>query len=151
MTITSVLLLFHLLISSITWINPFGGCSNYLEASQVIYDANRLTGFSVMGIYTETSIWAICKIIIFVNRVLLLLLPVLSLALASSIYMVYSVFFTLHCFSTLVCAKLVGKSSGRFACFNLRSTVIDAVRWSVQLFLTILLLTRKTFIFKDVA
>ena len=151
MTITSVLLLFHLLISSITWINPFGGCSHYLEASQVIYDANRLTGFSVMGISTETSIRAIFKIIFFVDRILLLLLPVLRLALVSSIYMVYSVFFTLYCFSTLVCAKLVRKSFGRFACFNLRSTVIDAVLWSVQLFLTILLLTRKTFIFKDVA
>ena len=59
--------------------------------------------------------------------------------------MVYFVFFTLYCFSTLVCANLVGKGFGKFACFNIRSTFIDAVSWSVQLFLTILFLTGKTY------
>ena len=49
----------------------------------------------------------------------------------------------------MVCANLAGKSVGRFACFDLRSTFIDAVPWSVQLFLTDLLLTGKTLIFKD--
>ena len=47
-TTTSILLLFHLLISSIARINPFSGCSHYLETSRAIYDANLLTGFSVM-------------------------------------------------------------------------------------------------------
>ena len=51
--------------------------------------------------------------------------------------------------STLVCANLAGKSFGRFTCFDLRSTFTDAVHWSVQLFLAILSLTGKTFIFKD--
>ena len=55
MTITSILLLFHLLISSIADIYFFSGCSHYLEVSQVIYDANRLTGFCVMGI-SEKSV-----------------------------------------------------------------------------------------------
>ena len=65
------------------------------------------------------------------------------------IFMVYLVFFALYCFSTLVCANLVGKSSGRFACFDLGSTFIEAVPWSVPVLLTILLLTRKTRVFKD--
>ena len=50
MMITSILLLFHLLISFIVRTTPFSGCSRYLEASQLIYDADRLTGFSVMRI-----------------------------------------------------------------------------------------------------
>ena len=74
--------IFHLLISSIARINAFSGCSHYLETSQVIYDANRLIGFSVMEISIEInrSFRAICKIIIFVNRILILL-PALRLAL----------------------------------------------------------------------
>ena len=91
---------------------------------------------------------AICKIIFFVNRILLLL-PVLHLAVIFLICMVYLVFFTLYCFSNLVCANLVGKTFGRFACFNLGSTIIDAALWPVLLFLTIFLLTGKTSIFKD--
>ena len=149
MTITSILLQqFHLLISLIARINPFGGCSHCLETSQVVYDANQLTGFSVMGISFEGSSRLICKIIFFVNRILLLL-PLLRLALIFLIFMVYLVFFTLYCFSTLVCANLVGKSFGRFACFDLGSTFIGAVPWSVRVFLIILLLTGKTRIFKD--
>ena len=66
------------------------------------------------------------------------------LALILLILMVYLVFFTLYCFSTLVCANLVGKYFGRFACFDLRSTFIDTFSWSLQVFLTILLLTGKT-------
>ena len=148
MTITSILLQFHLKISLIARINPFSGCSHCLEASQVVCNANRLTGFSVMGISFEGSSRAICKIIFFVNRILLLLL-VLRLPMIFLIFMVYLVFFALYCFSTLVCANLVGKSSGRFACFDLGSTFIDAVSWSVRVFLTILLLTGKTRVFKD--
>ena len=87
-------LLFHLLISLITRINPFSGCSHYLEASHLIYDANRMTGFSVMGISIERHFRAICKIIF--------LLPVLRLALLFFIGMVYLVFFPLYCFSSLV-------------------------------------------------
>ena len=68
MTIASVLPLFHLLISSIAQINPFIGCLHYLEASQVIYDAKQLTGFSVMRTSIERNIQAICKTIFFVNR-----------------------------------------------------------------------------------
>ena len=49
-------------------------------------------------------------------------------------YMVYFVFFTLNCFSTMVCANLVGKSFGRFGCVDLRSTFIDALPRSVHLF-----------------
>ena len=64
-------------------------------------------------------------------------------------FMVYLVFFTLYCFSTLVCANLVGKSFGRFVCFDLGSTFIEDVPWPVQAFLTILVLTGKTRIFKD--
>ena len=143
MTITSILLLYHLLISLIAHINPVSGCLHYLKANQVTYDANRLTGFSVMGISIERNFRTICKIIFFVNRILLLL-PVLRLALIFFIYMVYLVFFTLYCFSTLVYANLLGKSFGRFACFDLRSTFIDAVPWSLQLFLTIILLTGRT-------
>ena len=52
-------------------------------------------------------------------------------------------------FSALVCANIVGKYFGRFASFDLGSTFIDAVSWSVQLFLTIFLLSGKTLIFKD--
>ena len=52
--------------------------------------------------------------------------------------MVYLVFFTLYCFSSLVCANIVGKGFGRFACFDLGSTFIGAIPWSVQAFLTIL-------------
>ena len=77
MTVTSI---FHLLISSIARINAFSGCSDYLEATKVIYDANRLTGFSLMKVFIESNIRAICKINFFVNRILLLL-PVLRLAL----------------------------------------------------------------------
>ena len=98
--------------------------------------------FSVMGISIERGFLAIYKIIFFVNRILLLL-PVLRLAIIFLMCMVYLVFFTLYCFSALVCANLVGKSFGRFACLDLGSTFIDAVPWSVQLFLTILLLTGK--------
>ena len=148
MTNISILLQFHLQISLIARINPFSGCSHCLEASQVVCDANWLTGFSVMGISFEGSSRAICKIIFFLYRILLLL-PALRLAPIFSIFMVYLVFFTLFCFSTLVCANLVGKSSGRFACFDLGLTFIDAVPWSVRVFLTILFLNGKTHIFKD--
>ena len=92
----------------ITRINPFSGCSLCLEASQVVCDANRLTGFSVMGISFGGSSGAICKIIIFVKKILLLL-PVLRLAQIFFMFMVYLVFFTLYCFSTLICANLVGR------------------------------------------
>ena len=149
MTVTSVLLLFHLLIRSIARINPFSVCSHYLEADQVTCDANRLSGFSVMGISIERNFRSICKIIFFTNRILLLL-PTLRLALIYFLYMVYLVFFTLFCFRTLDCANLVGRSFGRFTCFDLRSTFIDAVPWSVQRLLAILLLTGKTLVFKDV-
>ena len=148
MIITRILLLFHVLISSIACINTFSGCSHYLEGSQVIYDADRLTGFFVMGTSIERRLWAICKIIFFVNRVLLSL-PVLRIALIFLTCMVYSVIFTLYCFNTLVCANLVSKSFGRLACFDLGSTFIDIVPWFVKLFLTILFLTGKALIFKD--
>ena len=148
MTITSIVLLFHVLIGLIARINPFSGCSHYLETSQVIYDADRLTGFSVIRTSIDRRFRAICKIIFFVNRILLLL-PVLRLALIFLICMVYLVFFTLCYFSNLVCAKLVGKSFGWSACLDLGSTIVDAVPWSVQLFLTILLLTGNSLVFKD--
>ena len=106
MTITSILLQFHLQISLIARINHFSGCSHCLEASQVVCDVNRLTGFFVMAISFEGSSWAICKIVFFVNGILLLL-PVLRLALIFLIFMVYLVFFTFYCFSILVCANLV--------------------------------------------
>ena len=133
MTITSILLLFHLLISLIARINPFSGCSHCFEASQVACDANRLTGVSVIGISVEGISRAIYKLIFFVNRILLLI-PVIRLALIFLIFMVYLVFFTLYCLNTLVCANLVGKSLGRFACFDLGSTSIDAAPCSVQFF-----------------
>ena len=95
------------LISSIARINPFNGCSHYLKASQMIYDTDRLTGFSVMGSSIERTFWAICKIF-FLNRILLLL-PALRLAMIFLICMVYLVFFTLYFFSTLVCTKRFGK------------------------------------------
>ena len=122
MTITGILLQYHLQISLIDRINPFSGCSHCLEASQVVYDTNRLTGFFVMRISFEGSYRAICKTIFFVNRILLLL-SVLLLALIFLIFMAYLVFSMLHCFSTLVCANIVG----RFACFDLGSKFIDAV------------------------
>ena len=125
MTITSILLLFHLPISLIAHMNPFSGCLHCLEVSQVVCDANWLTGFSVMGISVGESSWAIYKIF-FVSRILLLL-PVLHLALIFLIFMVYLVSFMLYCFSTLVCANLVGNSFGRFACVDLGSMFIDAV------------------------
>ena len=133
MTITSILLLFHLLISLIARINPFSGCSHCFEASQVACDANRLTGVSVIGISVEGISRAIYKLIFFVNRILLFI-PVIHLALIFLIFMVYLVFFTLYCLNTLVCANLVGKSLGRFACFDLGSTSIDAAPCSVQFF-----------------
>ena len=61
MTSTSILLLFHLLISLIARIILSRDCLHYLEASQLVYDANRLTGFSVMGISIEGHFRAICK------------------------------------------------------------------------------------------
>ena len=161
MTITSILLQFHLqssLIGSIYLfsgcshgleigsIYPFSGCSHCLEACQVVWNANWLTGFSVMEISFEGSAQAISKIIFFINRILIL--PVLLLALIFLIFMVNLLFSTLY-FSTLVCANLVAKSLGRFACFDLGSTFIKAVPWSLQVFLTIRLLTGKTCIFKD--
>ena len=148
MTITSILLQINLQISLIAHINPFSGCPHCLEASQVVCSSNLLAGFFLMGASFEGSSWAICKIIFFLNRILLLLL-VLRLALIFLIFMVYLVFFTLYCFSTLVCANLVAKCSGRFACFDLWSTFIDAVPWSVWVFFTIPLLTGKTHVFKD--
>ena len=148
MTITSILLQFHLQISLIPRIDHFSGCSPCLEASQVVCDANQLTGFFVMGISFEGSSWAICKIVFFVNRILLLL-PVLRLALIFLIFLVYLVFFTLYCFSILVCANLVGKGSGRWACFDLGSTFIDAVPWSARVFWPFFLLTGKTLVFED--
>ena len=107
LTITSILLQFRLQIRLITRINPFSGCSLCLEAS-LVCDANRLTGFSVMGISFRGSSGAICKIIIFVKKILLLL-PVLRLGQIFFMFMVYLVFFTLCCFSTLICANLVGR------------------------------------------
>ena len=121
MAITRILL-FYLLISLITCINPFSGCLNYLEASQVIYKANQLTGLSVMEISTEKNFRAICKIIFAVKRIILSL-PVLRLALIFLICMFYGIFM-LYCFSTLVLANLVGKMFCRFACF-------DVISWSV--------------------
>ena len=60
---------------------------------------------------------------------------------------------TLDCFSTLINTILLGKRFGIFNCFtcrfDLRSTFMDAVPWSVQLLLTIVLLTGKILIFKD--
>ena len=72
---------------------------------------------------------------------MLLLLVVLHLALMFYIYMVYLVFFTLYCFSTLICADLVGKN---FGYFDLRSAFIDTVPRVLQLFLTL-----QTLIFND--
>ena len=92
MTVTSILLLFHLLISLIARINHLSCCSRCLEASQMICDANRLTGFSLMRISIEGSFWAICETNVLVNRVILLL-PVLRLALIFLICTVYLVFF----------------------------------------------------------
>ena len=60
----------------------------------MIYDANRLTGFSVMEISIERNIRAICKIIFFVNRILLLL-PVLRVALTFFIYIFHVILFVL--------------------------------------------------------
>ena len=138
---TSILLLFYLLISSIAHINPFSGCSHYLEAIQVVYQANRLTGFSVKGISIERNFQAIFFRI-------LLLLPFLRLALIFFIWPIW--YFSRYIVSVLlVCANLIGKSFGRFICFDLRSTFTDVVPWSSQLFLTILLMTTKTLIFKD--
>ena len=133
MTITSILLLFHLIISLLACINPFSGCLHCFEASQVVGDANRQTGVSVMGISVEGISRAIYRIIFFVNRILLFI-PVIRLALIFLIFMVYLVFFTLYCLSNLVCANLVGKSLDRFTCFDLGSTSIDAAPWSVQFF-----------------
>ena len=48
--ITTILLLLYLVIGLIARIIPFSGCLHYLEASQLINDANLLTGFPVMGI-----------------------------------------------------------------------------------------------------
>ena len=48
------------------------GCSDYFEDSQLICDANELIGFSVMGDSIEKNFPAICKIIFFINRILLL-------------------------------------------------------------------------------
>ena len=110
----------------------------------VVYNANHVTVFSVMEISFEGSSRAICKVIFFVKRILLSL-PVLRLALIFLIFLVFWVYF----FSTLVCDNVVGKSFGRFVCFDLVLTFSDAAPWSVHLFLTILLLTGKTRIFKD--
>ena len=84
MAITSMLLLFHLLISSIDRINHLSCCSRCLEASQMICDANRLTGFSVMRISIEGSFPAICQTNVSVNRVLLLLI-----ILICTVYLVF--------------------------------------------------------------
>ena len=99
-----------------------------------------MTGFLEMGNSIEGHFRGICKIIFFVNGMLLLLL-VLHLALVFYICMVYLVFFTLYCFSILICADLVRKS---FGCFDLRSVFVDTVPWALQLFLTL-----ETLIFKD--
>lgn len=85
------------------------------ESSQLIYDANRLTSFSVTEISIKWYFWEIFEIIFFGNRILLLL-SVLHLAW----FIVYLVFFTLYCFSILVCVNLVGKMFSRFNCFDLR-------------------------------
>ena len=149
MMITSILLLFHLLISFIVRTTPFSGCSRYLEASQLIYDADRLTGFSVMRISIKGQFRAIFKIIFFVNRILLLL-SVLHLYWYFYIRILkYLVFFPSYCFSNLVSTSLVGKGFDWLGCLNLTSTLIDAVPCSVQLLLTILLPTGTTLIFKD--
>ena len=55
MIITSIILLFNLLISLIACISPLNGWLDCLAASQVVCDANRLTGFSVMEIFVEGS------------------------------------------------------------------------------------------------
>ena len=128
----------------ISCINLFSGCSHCLEASQVVCDANRLTGFSLMTISFEGSSRAVSKMIFFVNRIRLLL-PIVCLALMFLIFMVDLVIFMLYCLSTLVCFNLVVKSSCRFAYFDFGSTFIDAVPWSV--FLTILSLTDKKHVF----
>ena len=88
MTIISILLLFHLLISFIIHINPFSDCLYYLEASQLIYKVNRLIGFSVMGISIKRHFRVICKIIFFVNRILLYVY--------TDIFYMYSLFGIFH-------------------------------------------------------
>ena len=123
---SSILFQFHLLINLIARINPFSGCLHWFKTSEVVCDANWLTGFSVMEIFYERTSRVICKIIFFVNRVLLLL-SVLRVALIFLIFMVYLVLFLLYCFSALVCANLIGKGFDRFACFDPESTFIDAV------------------------
>ena len=133
---------FNCLHKSLQWLFAL------LEASSVICDANQLTGFSVMDISIEGNFRTICKIIFFVNR-LLLVLGVLRLALIFLKCMVYLVFSTLYYFSTLFCANLFGESCGRFTCFDFGSTCIEHVPWSIQLFLTIPLFTGKIYIFKD--
>ena len=130
----------------IAYIIPFSGCSHYLEASQLIYNPNLLTGFPVVEIYVERHFQAIWKIIFFLNRILLLL-SVLHLAMIFFIFMVYLIIFTLYYIITMVCFTLVGKSIDRFGCFDHRSTFTDTVPLSAELFLIDLLLTGKTLIF----
>ena len=48
---------------------------------------------------------------------------------------IYLLFFTIYCFSTLVCVNLVGKILVMLGYFDLRLTYIDAIAWSVQLFM----------------
>ena len=113
------------MIARINPINP-SGCLHWFKTSEVICDANWLTGFSVMGIFYEGTSRVIWKIIFFVNRILLLL-SVLRLALIFLIFRVCLVLLLLYCFSALVCANLIGKGFGRFACFDPGSTFIDAI------------------------
>ena len=124
MKITSILLLLYLLINFVARIIPFGGCSHCLQASQLIQGAYRLTSFS-------RHFRVIRKIIFYINRALFLL-SVLRVAWISFINMVYFFFsflffYTLCCFNAPVFANLVVKSFGRFGCFDLRLTFIDAV------------------------
>ena len=65
MMITSMLVLFQLLIILIAGIIPFSGCLHYLEANQLIYDANQLTVFPLMEISAERHFQAICEIMFF--------------------------------------------------------------------------------------
>ena len=141
MTIINILLQFLLLISleihNIACIFLFSGCQPHLEASQLIYDVNRLSGSCVMRISIEGHFRAICKVNFYVNRILLLLSD-LCVVLIFVIYIICLVFLMLYCFSSLVSVNVVSKSLGRFGCFDRRSTFTDVVSWSLQLVLVIL-------------
>lgn len=143
MTIINILLQFLLLISleihNIACIFLFSGCQRYLEASQLIYGVNRLTGSCVMRISIEGYFRAICKVTFYVSRIFLLLPDLcVVLVLIFVIYIICLVYLMLCCFSSLVSVNVVSKSLGRFGCFDRRSTFIDVDSWSLQLVLVIL-------------